>query len=475
MESLSSHNKTFGKNDLEPERRMPARVAIVFLTHIPNERQVSFYRNLSRSGYDVFVSIDLDTYVWQDKEVKAIKIDSDVCTQNGFANACGTLNERLGRACTSWEKAFYYFSMINVTYDFVWFIEADVFIPSVKTLPQLDDKYGDADIISRQNAINTTGEKASWVWFNFIPEELLPPPWAHSIVSAARFSNRLLRMAGSFALRNKDFKVDIHDPERKYPLFVEYLFHTIALQNNYYVIAAPEMANILTDMDWSIEDLRTDYLFHPLKQEDAHNLFRIISRFLDKRRNKAGFEKNALASLVAFHGAMVAARVGLANRLQQMTIELKRLNEELNRLVIERHQLAVEVAKYKVENEELNRLVIERYRTDTELAQCKLERDYWKLSRDKLTAEPSKLVRYLIDCQIFPFSQFAESLEMKKLMRTDFDEEFYLNAYPDVQRNGINSILHYIRHGRREGRQIRLGGMNVHEARPPGESNEPKS
>ena len=41
---------------------------------------------------------------------------------------------------TAWDKALYYFSKINTTYIYVWFIEDDVYIPKQESLILLD-KY----------------------------------------------------------------------------------------------------------------------------------------------------------------------------------------------------------------------------------------------------------------------------------------------------------------------------------------------
>jgi hypothetical protein len=34
-----------------------------------------------------------------------------------------------------------------------------------------------------------------------------------------------------------------------------------------------------------------------------------------------------------------------------------------------------------------------------------------------------------------------------------FDQDFYLQAYPDITQAGVNPLLHYLRHGRFEGRK----------------------
>jgi hypothetical protein len=48
--------------------------------------------------------------------------------------------------------------------------------------------------------------------------------------------------------------------------------------------------------------------------------------------------------------------------------------------------------------------------------------------------------------------RFAEYRE-RQLLRHMFDELFYIAAYKDVARSGLNPFSHYVRHGRLEGRK----------------------
>ncbi|QGM44477.1 hypothetical protein [Methylocystis heyeri] len=65
---------------------------------------------------------------------------------------------------------------------------------------------------------------------------------------------------------------------------------------------------------------------------------------------------------------------------------------------------------------------------------------------------------WFIKKNIWLISTFAETLEMSRLRKKGFDVGFYLLANPDVANAGTHPLLHYARHGRREGRSARFRG-----------------
>src|SRR5262249_16871302 len=49
---------------------------------------------------------------------------------------------------------------------------------------------------------------------------------------------------------------------------------------------------------------------------------------------------------------------------------------------------------------------------------------------------------------------FSYAKAYLRVRRSDeFDAEYYLSRYPDVSHAGLNPLMHYVEHGRREGRQ----------------------
>jgi hypothetical protein len=70
--------------------------------------------------------------------------------------------------------------------------------------------------------------------------------------------------------------------------------------------------------------------------------------------------------------------------------------------------------------------------------------------------EPPRLICWAINRHIRGISSIAEKVEMYRLWKMSFDEQFYVHLYWDVLPTGLNPRLHYIRHGRSEQRIIRF-------------------
>ena len=92
-------------------------------------------------------------------------------------------------------KSFVFFCYRDASYDNVWFIEDDVFVPNHEIILTIDQKYEKADIISADNVVNRYGvvdDQDGWPWWRLVPKNILPPPWAHSMVCAVRLSRNML-------------------------------------------------------------------------------------------------------------------------------------------------------------------------------------------------------------------------------------------------------------------------------------------
>ena len=159
----------------------------------------------------------------------------------------------------------YYFCKINTNYEYIWFLEEDVFIPNKDTIPKIDKLYKLEDLLSCENVIKKSRNDNSPFWQHWgRNEKKIDFPWAHSMISAIRVSKKLMECILEF-VNNK-----------KYLLFDELLFNTIALQNNLLVVTPIELSNIVFSFHDIIPDnINENYLYHPIKNLKKHEELRL--------------------------------------------------------------------------------------------------------------------------------------------------------------------------------------------------------
>jgi hypothetical protein len=248
------------------------KYAICFLTIDIKKELLEFAETLIDSNYDVFICLDnneIDTSIYNETKITFISINNEEAKNNGFF---GSVCYCLDRACSR-DKALYYFAKINKSiYDFIWFIEEDVFIPNKNTIKNIDLKYSDNnyDLLCEMNEIKESHNDGSNYWQHWYRlENKIDFPWAHSMICAVRISNKLLNIISDFAVKNK------------FLLFDETLFNTLALQSNLNIYNPVELSNIVfsfSDIETTNENnINRSYLYHPLKNlkkhEYLHELF----------------------------------------------------------------------------------------------------------------------------------------------------------------------------------------------------------
>jgi hypothetical protein len=241
------------------------KYAICFLTININNELFEFAKTLKRDNYDIFICVDnngIDISVYNDSNISIISVDNEESKSNGFF---GSVCYCLDRACSR-DKALYYFAKINNRiYDYIWFIEEDVFIPDKNTIRNIDLKYSDNnyDLLCEMNEIKESKNDNSIYWQHWYRlENKIDFPWAHSMICAVRISNILLDVISDFACKNK------------FLLFDETLFNTLALHNNLKIYNPIELSNVVfsfDDIDTTDENnINRCYLYHPLKNLSKH-------------------------------------------------------------------------------------------------------------------------------------------------------------------------------------------------------------
>ena len=174
--------------------------AIALLTLRPHPELIKFYSAFIELGYDVFVVVDDNNYKTEPCAVQFIQIDERLCKRNGYRHLA-LIEKKNG--CCAWDKALFFFSRVNVSHENVWFIEDDVFVPRPSVISKIDQTHQKADVVSTDFHIKQVGEEDKWYWWKYVPSQLVPEPWAHSMVCAIRLSRGMLNIFDYFVQRNK--------------------------------------------------------------------------------------------------------------------------------------------------------------------------------------------------------------------------------------------------------------------------------
>jgi hypothetical protein len=172
-------------------------------------------------------------------------------------NSSLTFNEII-----AWDRALYYFTNINTSYDNVWFFEDDVFFYDENTLLNIDKRMPESDILCKEK--NPEPKEGAWNWFWPAIHINFPPPYFHSPICAVRMSNRLLSHLNEYVKRNKVL------------FFIEAMFPSIAHYHNLKYDSPSELVQIHWRKDWTIDELNQNQVFHPMKNMEQQREFRSL-------------------------------------------------------------------------------------------------------------------------------------------------------------------------------------------------------
>lgn len=261
--------------------------AIVFLTKGYDSElfksQQLFYDELNNYFdiyviYDEYEKCEVDSFCninFDFNRMNYVTVNDDYCAKKGYKNAQYIPGKtHITKTPISLDKALLFFRKQNIfsiasKYNFVWFIEDDVFIPSAEAMIKLDKKYKkqqQADLVVPNNNLKKDNIK-DWHWPEIMNK--IKPPYYSSMICAFGASRNLLN------------EIDAYVKEHKTLFFAEAMFNTIAMQKGLKVIDAKELKSIVWMGEWSESQiyLRQNNLFHPVKDIASHNKIReTISR-----------------------------------------------------------------------------------------------------------------------------------------------------------------------------------------------------
>ena len=145
-------------------------------------------------------------------------------------------------------------------HDFVWFIEDDVYFYNENTVKQIDLKYPSDELLSGIYHTNPNGTNTDWHW-KYININLSPPYYC-GMMCAVRFGKSMCSHMNQYVDKNKTL------------FFLEAMFPTIAISNKLQYSNPVELNTIHWRHDFTLEQMNSTNLFHPVKQIDKHLIFR---------------------------------------------------------------------------------------------------------------------------------------------------------------------------------------------------------
>lgn len=234
----------------------------------PDISMIEFYNSFN--NYDVYMIFDdnKEDYISLIKEnhphlnnIIFIQMDEKKCHEAGikYLNSLlqnGTIHNTRG---FGWEKGIYSFTISNTNYNHVWLLEEDVFIFDESTLVNIDEKYGDKDILC--NSSYGEGKLNEWLWkYISIP---FNPPYYCGMMCACRLSKKYLQIIKEYASYNKKL------------FFLEAFFPTLAKCSNLDVVPNPsELLTITAISKFNYDKFNKTDLFHPCKDVKEHTFLR---------------------------------------------------------------------------------------------------------------------------------------------------------------------------------------------------------
>lgn len=234
--------------------------ALCFLTVRPSDDFFNLIDKSFSKKYDIFIIIDDNDYNVNEnykKKFKIIQINNKEVENKGYKNSVLWCKNR---ACSR-DKALYFLTYINNTYEYMWIIEEDVFIPNVKTLINIDKKYKKEDLLCEDLKIFHK-EWNLWNDVIRITSGKLATPYFKSMICGIRISRKILDVIQRFATKHNTLFLD------------EALFTTLGVKNNLNIKKIDELSTLIYRKNWIFREIKQKNLYHPIKNHSIHHMFR---------------------------------------------------------------------------------------------------------------------------------------------------------------------------------------------------------
>ena len=234
--------------------------AICLITFRPNKMWCDFLNGFM--NYKIFIivddnQIDLRQYKHNYRNIVFITIDNEQCKAHGYIDTNFTLRKLI----SGWDKALYYFGVENHNYEFIWFMEDDVFFYNENSIVHIDKKYT-SDLLS--NSYDENNGTKSWHWHRITIN--CSPPYYNGMMCIVRMSTRMMQCIHDYAYKNKTL------------FFLEALFPTLAIKHNLLYDTPDEFKTVHYRHEFQKEHINKHNLYHPVKNVNDHVYFRHTPR-----------------------------------------------------------------------------------------------------------------------------------------------------------------------------------------------------
>jgi hypothetical protein len=232
---------------------------LCIIANIPEKRWCVFLNSFK--NYKVYIIVndneyDLTEYIRIYKNIQFIKIDESKCISNGYTNC-----EFSDKLINGWDKALYYFGVENKNYEFIWFMEDDVFFYKEETLGKIDINYKTDDLLSNSYYSKTDNRRKNlWNWDNI--NIAYNEPYYSGTMNSVRVSKKMMNSINNYAIKNKKI------------FYIEALFPTIAKKNNLIYSNPTELFNIQNSPNYERKDVNKTNIYHPEKDLNIHLYYR---------------------------------------------------------------------------------------------------------------------------------------------------------------------------------------------------------
>ncbi len=243
------------------------KIAVAFLTTEVNEGTVDFAKRMqdvfvNRYTADVFIISDSEFSQTAKHDFQILRPLHSVCKNDGYINS--VTGTHVNKECCAIDKALWVFCEQVDEYDFVLFIEDDVFIPSVDALIKLIEKSKQYDFVTSKLQ-KKTNDILDWNWKTALGK-IEKEYWHMTMAPVAGFSRRMLNEIKAYATEHKTlFNSEIFWP-------------SLAFKKGLSIFCPPELKTILWQAGWSIDDVMClpENLFHPYKNPENHSKLRSV-------------------------------------------------------------------------------------------------------------------------------------------------------------------------------------------------------